>query len=174
MAFALGEVLTAGPQEKVFTTGKHQWRIDKARPIEALDASQELLPLPDGRTLGDRKTADPTIIPTVRASKAWYIVVKFWWRGSDTEITYPSEKVSLGLRTRGTLGADSDWLLDHAVAPATVAQDPGDQTWGDVAEDKVKDTLKKTAEVVTSIGTGVVIAAVVVGGLYLLITRSGK
>lgn len=172
MAFALSEALTAGPQEKVIKTGDHQWRIDKARPIEALDASQTLIDLPDGTVLGKRETADPAIIPTVRASKAWFVTVRFWWRGSSTEVSYPAQVVSsLGVATRGTLGSGSDWLLDRAVAPAQPDQDPGDATWGEATEENVKTTVKAVASAVFSWGTAAI--AVVAGAavLYLLVTR---
>jgi hypothetical protein len=176
MAFALSEAMTAGPQEKVIKTGPadgYEWRIDKARPIQALDASQELLSLPEGTTLGDRKTADPVIIPTVRATKAWYITVRFWWRGTSTEITYPAQTVSsLGVATHGILGSQSDWLLDHATAPAEPGQDPGDATWGTVIEEQTKETVKQVASAISFGAMGLVGVAAGLGLLYLLISRT--
>lgn len=173
MAFALSEVSTGGPQEKVIKTGELEWRIDKARPIQALDVSQELLSLPEGTTLGDRKTAASSIVPTVRATKAWYITVRFWWRGSSTEISYPRQQVSkLGIATAGPLGAQSDWLLDRAIAPAQPGADPGDATWGEVVEEQVTTTVKQVAVAVASWGMTAVVALAGVGVLYLLISRT--
>ena len=173
MAFALSEVSTGGPQEKVIKTGDLEWRIDKARPIQALDASQELLALPEGTTLGDRKSIDPKIIPTVRATKAWYVTVRFWWRGSSTEVTYPRQQVSaVGIATAGPLGAQSDWLLDRAITPAQPDPDPGDATWGEVIEEQTKETVKQVASAITFGAMGLVGVAAGLGLLYLLISRS--
>ncbi len=173
MAFALSEASTGGPQEKVVKTGDLQWRIDKARPIEALDASQSLLDLPQGTVLGDRKAAAEKFIPTVRATKAWYITVRFWWRAASTEITYPRQQVSkLGVATAGPLGSESDWLLDRAVAPGTPDQDPGDAAWGEVIEEEVKETVKAGAQAIVSWGTTAIVALAGFGLLYLLISRN--
>ena len=173
MAFALSEVSTGGPQEKVIKTNDLEWRIDKARPIQALDASQALLDLPEGTPLGDRKTVDSKIVPTVRATKAWYITVRFWWRASSTEISYPAQVVSsLGIATRGQLGSQSDWLLDRAIAPSEPMQDPGDATWGEVIEEQTTATVKQVASAVASWGMTAVLALAGFGVLYLLISRT--
>jgi len=179
MAFALSEAiakasggLTAGPEQKVIKTGNLQWRIEQARPIEALDAGHDLLGLPEGTALGDRKQADPSIIPTVRATKAWYIIVRFWWRGSTTEVSWPRQQVSsLGIAIPGPLGASSDWLLDRAITPAQPDQDPGDATWGEAVEENITTTVKEVAQTVGSWATTGLAVVAGLGLLYLLILR---
>jgi hypothetical protein len=175
MAFCLSEAMTSGPQEKVIKTGELQWRAGAARPIVALDASRDLIALPAGKVIADRKYALPDRIPTVRGSAPWYVTLSFWWRADQREITYPAQVVSaLGLASHGELGSSSDWLLDQAVVPVAADADPGDQTWGDVVSGQALATVKQVGAFVGN--TLAVVAVVALGGalVYFLATRSGK
>jgi hypothetical protein len=122
---------------------RHEWRIGAARPIVAVDARQEDLPLPAAaRVLGSRATTSGPALPTVVGQRPWRIVVRFWWRQPDSSVDYPAYAVtSVGWHTYTLEGAD--WLLDRAVVPQIPDPDPGAATFGEVVVPQVTSSIKR-------------------------------
>lgn len=138
--YFLGEALA--PESNVLVpSGKLEWRVGNARPIEVLDVSRKAgQPLPDGELLADRVQTVPIRIPTVNGVKPWWVLVRFWWRGPEKTIDYPGVKQGL-VWPRWSL-TDADWLLDRAVHVAEPdVPDPGAATWAEAMGDKAQSAL---------------------------------
>lgn len=141
-----------------------EWRVDAARPVQALEVTREpqISSLPKAaQLLGSRSTASDTVLPTVRATKPWYITVRFWWRGRDSDIPYPALRISdlLGVKERDKL-VDADWYLDRAIVPADPSPDPGAETFGE----KVQEGIEEAAgEALEAAGDVMKVVALVVG-----------
>lgn len=168
LAFLLAPAQPGATGSKVAAavqTGPREWRIGAARPIQVVAIERfkpkEIVPpaptqLPEGQKLGDR--FDSPDLPTVAGELPWAVLVRFWWRGTTTDLPFPALRVSpLGVRSREVV--DADWYLDGAVVPAVKAPDPGDETFGDAVIDDV-------AEAAADLGVS---TAKVVGGVLLVL-----
>lgn len=133
---------TAEPWE-IISTGTGEYRIGPARPIKIEAVTKERPELPAGRLLADRQTAFPDIIPTVRATLPWWVLVRFWWRAPASSTDFPALRVDwLGGRHYELAGAD--WLLDRAVQipPEQASPDPGEESWGEVQWRRTENLVK--------------------------------
>lgn len=142
-------------------TGDGEFRMGAARPVVVEYVGKESAPLPAGDTLANRQKGVVDTIPTVRGANPWWILVRIHWRGPQASIPYPALRVDwLGARHYELNGAD--WVLDKAVAvaPEEQAEDPGDETWGDVQAKKAGRLLKTGGAVVLTVGAAAAVAAV--------------
>lgn len=146
--FTRGKQAQGGLHELV-RTGKDQWRFGNVRPLQVLSVGRKEPALPPGKALADRAKSVPGTVPSVRAQRAWWVLVRFWWRAPDAKVPFPGLTESLFGRSYKLNGAD--WVLDRAISPLRVT-DPGDRTWGEVMSEAAADE----AGTVLSTGLGAV------------------
>lgn len=150
---------------EVIPTGSREWRFGPVRPLQVASVSHQAQRLPDGEMLADRHMLSDTV-PTVRGKRPWYVLVYFWWRKPDIQVTYPSMRTGW-LGPRQQLDA-ADWVLDRAVAVRTHMHDPGDQSWGaaqgrSAARAARGATEDLTKTVLPAMGSGLIILAILYG-----------
>lgn len=160
---------------QVISTGKNEWRVGSARPVQLVSIGRDRPAYPVGVVLAAREQYPGEGIPTVNGTTPWWVVVRFWWRGSATEVQWPSLIARVGSLTGlnvADYGVDqADWTLDRAIVPALTAIDPGDATWGATQTERVEEAA---AEALTAAGTvaKVVTGVVVLAGLGWLISKA--
>ncbi len=158
---------------QVFSTGKNEWRVGAARPIQLVSVGQQRPDYPVGKVIASRETYPGDGIPTVAGKAAWFVVVRFWWRASDTEVQWPSLIARVGSLTGFNLadyGVDqADWTLDRAIIPTTTTVDPGDATWGQVQAQHIGQAVGSLAT-----GAKVVTGVVVLAAIAYLASKVAK
>ena len=158
-----------------------EWRIGAARPIVAVEAQRGAMPpfpMPEAaRVLWSRAQYTGPGLPGVKFKKEpWWILVRFWWRQDEAEITVPGYRVNaIGWHESDPEDLQqADWVLDKAIVPAAQQVDPGSQTWGDEMVPRGLDSLKTAGKWAGSI---VAVGALVALAVYLgpaIIARGRK
>lgn len=161
------------PEVQLIPIRPNEWRFDDVRPLKLVEVSRKSGPaLPRGELLADRMNV-PDTVPSVSASKPWWVVVWFWWRGPEKSIDYPGVRSGWLWPSWELNGAD--WVLDRAVwVPEGVQQDPGAESWSSAVKDETEAAfLRKTGhlgDLLVTGGQGLAVAAL----LYLLLSRSRR
>ncbi len=159
---------------QVVSTGKNEWRVGSARPVQLISISKDRPSYPTGQVLAAREQYPGEGIPTVAGDKAWWVVVRLWWRGSSTEVQWPSLIARVGSLTGFNVadyGVDqADWTLDRAIVPAQKTADPGAATWGQTQGRRVEESA---GQALSAAGTAlkVVVGVAVVAGLVAIFRR---
>jgi hypothetical protein len=159
---------------QVISTGKNEWRVGSARPVQLISISKDRPTYPTGEILAAREQYPGEGIPTVAGDKPWWVVVRLWWRGSSTEVQWPSLIARVGSLTGFNVadyGVDqADWTLDRAIVPTQKAADPGAATWGKTQTGRVEESAGQALSVA---GTAlkVVVGVAVVAGLIAIFRR---
>lgn len=168
--YFLGLGLSPRANQQLVPVAKNEWRFGDVRPLQVLDISRKAGgALPAGEVLADRVDS-PTLktIPTVSGKKPWWVVVRFWWRGTDQTIDYPG--VRQGMLWPAWALNDADWVLDRAVfvprdqAPA----DPGAATWTESLGDKAQSAFLRATDDLGDLLTGFGGSIGILALLYLL------
>lgn len=150
MNYFLAGGLSPIRNQHLVRVGKNEWRFGNLLPLQVLEISRRAGPaMPMGEVLADRVTTVPGTIPTVKAKKPWWVLVRFWWRGPRTVIDYPG--VTMGWVSPHWALNGADWVLDRAVfvpegTPAT-PPDPGAQKWAEALGDKAEAAFLRATDV---------------------------
>lgn len=147
-----------GPLPELVPVRPGEWRFGNVRPLHVLTVTKTEPPMPAGQLVAARERSVPGTVPTVRATRPWWIVVRFWWRGPVRFVDYPGMVEGLLGRRYELNGAD--WVLDRAVIlRGDLTPDPGDSTWTEATGQQLSEAASGLGKTLLTGGIGLGLVA---------------